>query len=545
MKFFKKHKKGLIILAIIAAIIVALVIWIKSAYKKGMELLTNAMSTETAVAARRDLVSVVSATGTITSLDSRDVNSTAQGAKITVVNVSVGDMVNEGDVLVLLDSSDYEESLQSAQDSLDNAKKSSNLSINSAQRRLNEASTSADLAVAKIDEQVEKAKKDVEDYKSLYEQAANLYATASQNMNALATAYNTRLAEEKAADEAVAAAQAALDAAVADVSGGDPSMFPELNDALAEAQTNRVEVYSSHGDMAGLLVDLERAKAQTNEFLAQANSAAAQKKQAEATLESVQKTRDDTVRTNESTIASSKDSVTSAKLSSETSTASMEKQIETYEDQIEACTVTAPISGMVTAVNAVEGTTNAGMSLVTIEDVSDFEITTEIDEYDIGKIKVGQKVVFKTNGTGDEELEGIVKSVAPRATTSLTGMSTGGVTYKVVISVLSKNDQLRLDMTAKISIVLESGENVITVPIDAIQEDEEDGREFVNVYDGGVDVTGAKTTRKVYVEVGIKTSYYAEILGDSIKEGDEVEVKREASSVFDFSQFMVDPTSGM
>lgn len=539
MNFFKKHKKGLIILGVIAAIIIALVIWIKSAYKKGMELLTNAMSTETAVASRRDLVSVVSATGKITSLESRDVTSKAQGAKINTVNVSVGDMVSEGDILVLLDSSDYEESLQSAKDSLENAEKSSNLSINSAQRRLNEASTSANLAVAKMDEQVEKATKDAEDYKQLKEQAEKNYAawTAQAAIEE---------AEYKAALEAISTAQANLEEAeklLADVSGGDPT-DEEAAKAAVEAAKVALET-ANRADLVALSRDVDNAKANANKWLADVSSHTASLKQAEATLESVKKSRDDTIRTNESTIASSKDSVTSAKLSSQNSTASMEKQIDTYEDQIEACTVTAPISGMVTSVNAVEGTSYTGMSLVTIEDTSSFEITTEIDEYDIGKIKPGQKVVFKTNGTGEEELEGVIKTVAPRATSSVAGMSSGGVTYTVVISVLSKNDMLRLDMTAKISIVLESGENVITVPIDAIQTDEEDGREFVNVYDGGVDANGAKTTKKVYVEVGIKTSYYAQILGDAIKEGDEVEVRREASSVFDLSQFMIEPTSGM
>ena len=539
MNFFKKHKKGLIILGVIAAIIIALVIWIKSAYKKGMELLTNAMSTETAVASRRDLVSVVSATGKITSLDSRDVTSKAQGAKINTVNVSVGDMVSEGDILVLLDSSDYEESLQNAKDSLENAEKSSNLSINSAQRRLNEASTSANLAVAKMDEQVEKATKDAEDYKQLKEQAEKNYAawTAQAAIEE---------AEYKAALEAISTAQANLKEAEklrADVSGGDPTDV-DAAEAAVEAAKGALET-ANKADLVALSRDVDNAKANANKWLADVSSHTASLKQAEATLESVKKSRDDTIRTNESTIASSKDSVTSAKLSSQNSTASMEKQIDTYEDQIEACTVTAPISGMVTSVNAVEGTSYTGMSLVTIEDTSSFEITTEIDEYDIGKIKPGQKVVFKTNGTGEEELEGVIKTVAPRATSSMAGMSSGSVTYTVVISVLSKNDMLRLDMTAKISIVLESGENVITVPIDAIQTDEEDGREFVNVYDGGVDANGAKTTKKVYVEVGIKTSYYAQILGDAIKEGDEVEVKREASSVFDLSQFMIEPTSGM
>lgn len=543
MKFFKKHKKGLIILGVIAAIIIALVIWIKSAYKKGMELLTNAMSTETAVASRRDLVSVVSATGKITSLESRDVTSKAQGARINAVNVSVGDMVSEGDILVLLDSSDYEESLQSAKDSLENAQKSSNLSINSAQRRLNEASTSADLAVAKLDEQLEKAQKEVEESEASLKYAENMYTDSTRQLEAVTSEYTQAKLEVKAKEEIRDAAKTAYDEAF-EANGRDDSLCA-VEKAAYEAAELAVNNAVLATDLVNKANNMETWKATQGRWLSEITARTATKKQAEATLESVKKSRDDTIRTNESTIASSKDSVTSAKLSSQNSTASMEKQIDTYEDQIEACTVTAPISGMVTSVNAVEGTSYTGMSLVTIEDTSSFEITTEIDEYDIGKIKPGQKVVFKTNGTGEEELEGVIKTVAPRATSSMAGMSSGGVTYTVVISVLSKNDMLRLDMTAKISIVLESGENVITVPIDAIQTDEEDGREFVNVYDGGVDANGAKTTKKVYVEVGIKTSYYAQILGDAIKEGDEVEVKREASSVFDLSQFMIEPTSGM
>lgn len=68
----------------------------------------------------------------------------------------------------------------------------------------------------------------------------------------------------------------------------------------------------------------------------------------------------------------------------------------------------APISGVITAVNAKAGDTYNGGALFTIEDVSAYEVSAEIDEYDIGKIREGQTVVIKTNGTGDEELKGTV-----------------------------------------------------------------------------------------------------------------------------------------
>ena len=50
-------------------------------------------------------------------------------------------------------------------------------------------------------------------------------------------------------------------------------------------------------------------------------------------------------------------------------------------------------------------------AIVTIEDDSSYEIETQIDEYDIGKIALGQRVVVKTNATDDEELDSFLFSL--------------------------------------------------------------------------------------------------------------------------------------
>lgn len=526
MKFFKKHKKGLITLIVVAALATGVVIWFKSAYKKGMEMLTNAATTEVAVSERRDLVSVISATGKVTSLSSFDATSIATGAKILEVKVSVGDMVNEGDTLVVLDSSDIEKNIASTKESLDTAQKSSDLSVSSAQRRYNETKTSADVALAKIDEQIAEAEKKIKDLQPEIDYYAGEYRAAIKRKEEWEATYKT-------ASAAFATAQASYDKAVADDDASEKARW------LAELD-NLNKTYN----LAMISTKVMEESTSSQYWLGIHDTKFTQKTQYESTVESLKKTRDDTVRTNEASLAASKDTVNSAKYQSEGATATYDKQIETLEKQLEACIITAPASGIVTSVNVKEGASYTGVTAVVIEDTSAYEITTEIDEYDIGKVKVGQKVVIKTNGTGDEELEGVVKSVAPRATTSMTGVSQGAVTYKVVISLLTKNDMIKLDMTAKLSIVLSKAENALVVPLDAVITDEE-GKEYVNVIDGK-DENGANITHRVDVETGIKTDYYAEIIGDSIKDGQEVEVKREASQGFDFSTIIGgNATSGM
>ena len=212
---------------------------------------------------------------------------------------------------------------------------------------------------------------------------------------------------------------------------------------------------------------------------------------------------------------------------------------------MENCTVTSPISGVITALNIETGDSYSGAAIATIEDISAYKITTEIDEYDIVDVEAGQKVVIKTNGTGDLELEGTVETVAPRATAA-TG-NNSDVTYAVTITVDTPCDDLKLDMTAKLSIILESKENVLTVPYNAVQEDD-DGNYYVEVVSGnniekmpqmnagmpgrggnrgesnGNNAASTLQTTRIYITKGIESDYYIEVISDEITEGMQVVV---------------------
>lgn len=254
------------------------------------------------------------------------------------------------------------------------------------------------------------------------------------------------------------------------------------------------------------------------------------------------RSREDTARRNDSTVNSKEDSLAISRLNASTSGLSDKQQIKRYEEQIEECTVTAPIGGVITEMNVEAGDVYAGNVIAVIEDTSDYEITSEIDEYDIGKVKVGQKVVIKTNGTGDLEMEGRVKEIAPRATTGGTG-----VTYTVVVSMDSYCDELKMDMTAKLSIILESRNNVITVPYNSVQTDEEGGF-YIEIVKGtgsgkkaegaGQDGTAERQTERIAVTKGMESDYYVEITGNGIKEGMEVIVPAVSGGGLDIEELL-------
>lgn len=232
---------------------------------------------------------------------------------------------------------------------------------------------------------------------------------------------------------------------------------------------------------------------------------------------------EEAVKAKESGIESAKNNYTTTTI--RLNTTNEKNQVELYEDQLAEGIVKAPINGIVTAVNFDKGDSYMqGSPIITIQDCSSFEVAAYIGEYDISDIVKGQNVLIKTDATGDTELEGTVVFVSPTAATSLTG---GDVTYLVRISVDTPNDRLRLDMSASLSIIIEQHENALTVPYNAVQEDEQ-GNTYVEV----IEEDG--TTTKVPVTVVLESNYYTEIQSDSLTEGQKVRViNADSNGLFD------------
>lgn len=519
LKQMKKHRKLWIIIVIIVVIAILAGMMVSNFRKRSEQMAAFLNQTETASVERRTLVSSVSATGVICSSESKDVKANLNGVEVKTVAVEVGDYVKSGDILCEFDSVDLQEDLEDAKTSLNNAVAKSNIDVANAQRSLSEAQENRDIQNARNEQSVTNAWND-------YAEVADRVSKLNDELNALKKS-------QEDIQKSITAKENEIEEARQPVSGNDAATgdikIDDLNNQLKKLQDDLIAVQASIAAKEGEIAKEEPTKD---------SLWSAYVKTAEA--------KEDGIRNNDSKVLSSESALSTSQLNASTTGNTNKQQIETYEEQIAACTVTAPIDGVVTAVNLEVGDNYNGSAILTIEDDSSFIVEAEIDEYDIGKIKEGQEVVIKTNATGDEELSGTVIHISPRATsTGTAGMSSqsGSVTYTVKISVDTPHEMLRMDMTAKLSIVLEKKADVLTVPYAAVCEDEE-GNFYVEVVNSAEPLgnrsaseTGPQTTR-VYVTKGIESDYYVEVSGEGIEEGMEVVVPQNDSMLMDIQSRM-------
>jgi multidrug efflux pump subunit AcrA (membrane-fusion protein) len=258
--------------------------------------------------------------------------------------------------------------------------------------------------------------------------------------------------------------------------------------------------------------------------------------------------------------------------------------IERYNDQLEDAVLLAPADGTVTEVHAEVDESYYGGTLVVIEGVDLLYVEATVGEYDIPDVKKGMRAVMKTDATRNEELGGKVSFIAPKATNSMgsgggdllsgLGSSLGGgisdmdlsnvpalggagsseAEYTIKIDLDDKNDRLRIGMNAKISIVLEEADDVIAVPMEAVQT-LDDGTKTIYLVKKDAENTQEKEEKKsffwqkkekteeekdkatdtedktaalkklydeVKVETGLEGTYYVEIITDEDIEGRQV-----------------------
>jgi HlyD family secretion protein len=131
--------------------------------------------------------------------------------------------------------------------------------------------------------------------------------------------------------------------------------------------------------------------------------------------------------------------------------------------------IRAPVNGVVVSRNVDVGQTVAASLqapvLFTIaEDLSRMQVDTNVDEADVGRIKVGQRATFTVDSFPTQTFAGEVNQIrkAPQILQNV-------VTYDVVIYVQNSEQKLLPGMTANVKIVIESRPSVVKVPNSALR----------------------------------------------------------------------------
>lgn len=154
-------------------------------------------------------------------------------------------------------------------------------------------------------------------------------------------------------------------------------------------------------------------------------------------------------------------------------------------------TVKAPASGSVVAMNAQVGAgvgtmsqADAGKPLVQIADLSQMKVTVQVGEEDIAKIARDQASTITFPAFDGLSLTGSVTNIASIASTGeAAGYSYDGspqVSYAVDVLIPQPDQRLKPGMTAQVSLTTQHMDDVIMVPVTALQTD--DGvSHYVNV----------------------------------------------------------------
>ena len=342
------------------------------------------------------------------------------------------------------------------------------------------------------------------------EKARYTYVTEKEKYQAIEATLNQ--AEANIA-QATANAQSAAASAAASAQSGVAAAQSGV--ATAEAQLDAAKDAQNGASVAQLEQGIDSAKRGVE-------SAALQKEQAEDQADSAEQLRDATNNQIEQQIETLQDSLISSQLAAE-SNRSQEIAIEKLQNTLDEATITAPVSGVVTAVYAKVGEPGNGLLFV-IEDTESLKVTTYIKEYDIGNITEGMKVTIKSDATGDKEIPGTITYIAPAAVKTDTGTTkttdnNSTVEFEAEVQVDEQNSGLRIGMNTRLTVLVDERDDVYGVPYDSVVE-KADGTQVLYVAEPqSSEGKDTYVVTEVPVTTGLETDFYVEVSGDSITDG--------------------------
>ena len=418
----KKKKKWPWVVGCIAVIAIGLVVLVTHQMSSVKSQLSQDLSTTSLK--KTSLENSISASGDVESSSSVNVTSSLNYV-VSKVSVSVGDKVNQGDVLAVLDKTDLKSTVDKDQQSYDSALKQYNLKVSQASQSLRDAQNN-----------VTQAKSDLENAKEAY--AGAMGDSAGSNN------YTTRYNDAQNKDQATKTAK----------------------QTLTTAQSNLTQSQSNY----------------------------------------------------DNTVAN--DTTTTSK-----------QQLQTAKDNLADATITAPVSGIVSAVNVTAGntatggststgtgtaagttagagiSTGGGSTLFTIQSENSYVVKASVADYDVIKLSVGKDVTITVDSTS-ASFTGKILTISPVANSS--------GNYDITTSIDNPSaNSLRTGMKTTVKIVLDKKDSIYAVPVDAVV------KQNSKTYVVALDSSDRRDIKRTYIEVttGMETDYYTEISGSELTDG--------------------------
>jgi len=258
-------------------------------------------------------------------------------------------------------------------------------------------------------------------------------------------------------------------------------------------------------------------------------------------LAQIQVRRSENLRAKDSTPQASLDQAIATEHQAEATVKTKEGSLALARANLDHCTIISPVDGIVISRNVDVGQTvaaslNAPTIFIIANDLAKMQIDSNVSEADVGNVREGEAVDFTVDAYPGTTFHGKVRQVRNAAITVQ-----NVVTYDAVIDVDNSDLKLKPGMTANVSIIVATREDVLKIgnaalrirlpdpneppgppkasPSPAKKKKDDPARRFQRtVY---LLPDGEKTPKPVPIKIGINDGIETEVL-EGLKEGDKV-----------------------
>lgn len=208
--------------------------------------------------------------------------------------------------------------------------------------------------------------------------------------------------------------------------------------------------------------------------------------------------------------------------------------LEIAKTNLRHTVITSPLNGIVISREVDVGQTVAATfqtpTLFTLaEDLVHMQVNANVDEADIGMVKIGQPAKFTVDAFPDDVFEGTVVEIRKNPV-----IFQNVVTYNTIISFDNSSLKLLPGMTASTSILVANAENVLKIPNIALRYTPSEvlkkradelvvsEKKYTKEKGQRIWILEHGELKEVFVKLGISDDNYTEAIEGDLKEGQEI-----------------------
>lgn len=185
-------------------------------------------------------------------------------------------------------------------------------------------------------------------------------------------------------------------------------------------------------------------------------------------------------------------------------------QVDRIRSEINKRTIRAPFAGTVSAMRVSPGEiASGGSGVVTVVSNNKFEIVLDVPEIDVSKLEIDNPVTIQLDAFGQRETwEGVIIAIS-QAENTVDGVPV----YETRVAFAGEDERIRSGMSATVSVITETRKDVVAIPLEFIQRDENGTFVYIIIDDD-------ETTERRDIAVGLRGSNGIVEIIDGLVDGD-------------------------